>query len=95
MSWLPGIGEPRCLFDGREPLTRKLSVSRLARGPSTYEDWKTFVGQLQEIGTIVLIDDRPPSSFPIVKHYADSVLRAYIFRFEEAGIACRVAKIVV
>lgn len=95
VGWHLDVGEPRCLLDGTAPLVRKLSVSLLAAGLSTKDDWEAFVAQLRGIATVILVDDRPAATCPIVARYADSTLRAFIFRLQEAGIACRVTKEVV
>ena len=87
VAWLPDFREPRELLDGIQPLTRKISVSLLAQGPSTLEEWNAFVPMLQGIGRIVLVDDRPVSKLPFVAQYAKSALQAFVYRLQQAGIA--------
>lgn len=72
---LASLGASRNLFDDEGLLIRKVRLSDLERlsmgeyGRSALKQWLTQ----PDVGTIVLVDDRPTSENPTIKAYADAI----------------------
>ena len=74
---IAALGCHRNLFDADGPLVRKASLSNLER-LALGEDGRSVLEQMfsqVDVGTIVLVDDRPYSENPTIRVYADAVAR--------------------
>ena len=74
---LSSLGARRNLFDDDGLLIRKVCLSdleRLSMGEDGRSALKQWLAQ-PDVGTIVLVDDRPASENPTIKAYADAVAR--------------------
>jgi len=86
---LLALAVDRCLFDDPAlKLTRSIDVTWLDTHIGSESEFKYFVQQLQNIGTLVLVDNRPKCDNPIYIDYSREMLRCYIKAFQNCGFKC-------
>lgn len=74
------------ILDGR--YDRSIPISQIDAHFDTHDDFQKLLAKIQNLTSIVLVDDRPTIKNPILKDYSDATLKAYIYRIREAGIQC-------
>ena len=86
------LGSPRDLFDGDGPLIRKVSLGELERmcmdGASQIQGMLGCSG----VGALILVDDRPASTNPVIATYRDATLRGIAAVVSDAGVSCTVCR---
>ena len=67
---------------------RGITLSQLDRIIDTEEDFRCFVMDHQWIEELVMINNRPRFKNPILDSYSMNTIKAYLYRFNDAGIKC-------
>ncbi len=79
----------RELFDdSNSKLTRSIKASWLDTHIDTESDFDVLLGQMSEVGAIVIVDDREKCNNPIYKAYSKEMLKSYIKAYQEKGYQC-------
>lgn len=91
---LQNYKEPYNLFDWiNHSKIRSISLSELDYTVDTEEDFTKEVEKLRGLDTLIIRNDRPNISNVYIKSYSDATLKAYIYRFRNAGLQCFVDQV--
>ncbi len=86
---LHNYDEPYNLFDWtNQRKIRSISLLELDCTIDTEEDFKKKIDNMCGLDTLVIRNDRPSVSNVYVKTYFEATIKAYIYRFRNAGIQC-------
>lgn len=79
----------RSLFDDPAcKLTRTIKVSWLDTHIDSESDFRLLLGQMEDVGRVVIVNDRKKCSNPIYEEYSKELLRCYIKAFLDNGVLC-------
>ena len=77
---------PYNLFDCNDLCVRKIDISFLDASTDTLYDFEQVVEKMVDIDELVIVDDRPDFTNPIIRKYAYSTIKAYVLMFNQYGI---------
>lgn len=77
---------PYNLFDCNDLCVRKIDTSFLDASTDTLYDFERVVEKMADIDELVIVDDRPDFTNPIIRKYAYSTMKAYVLMFNQYGI---------
>lgn len=85
ISDVPELGMPRNLFDGSGLCARVISLSRFEEEIGSWHDWDELTDRLDDIGTVLIAEDRPASSNSILCEYVIATRLRIASLFKRAG----------
>ena len=73
-------------------IRRAIALTQLDHIIDTEDDFLRFVNDHRWIDELVIVDDRPQYDNLILADYSSNTLKAYLYRINNAGISCVVAR---